>query len=130
MPSAARLLLYSYVQRNVNVQDNTTQYLESVVRLLLCSCFYRDQSCVSTVPLSGFLHRHRIGLHHQHRARSYSCVGLGWLNGVTQYWSRNLCGFAYHRSTSICTGFRIHHTSLVVRVAISAFVNSLKCKSK
>ncbi|KRY04262.1 hypothetical protein T12_11899 [Trichinella patagoniensis] len=22
---------------------------------------------------------------------------LGWLNGVTQYWSRNLCGFAYHR---------------------------------
>ncbi|KRY37669.1 hypothetical protein T01_6760 [Trichinella spiralis] len=72
----------------------------------------------------------RIGLHHQHRARSYSCVGLGWLNGVTQYWSRNLCGFAYHRSTSICTGFRIHHTSLVVRVAISAFVNSLKCKSK
>ncbi|KRX65117.1 hypothetical protein T09_2282 [Trichinella sp. T9] len=27
-PSAARLLLYSYVQRNVNVQDNTTQYLE------------------------------------------------------------------------------------------------------
>ncbi|KRX35246.1 hypothetical protein T05_10034 [Trichinella murrelli] len=31
------------------------------------------------------------GLHHQHRARSYSCV-----NGVTQYRSRNLCGFAYH----------------------------------
>ncbi|XP_003380398.1 conserved hypothetical protein [Trichinella spiralis] len=61
MPSAARLLLYSYVQRNVNVQDNTTQYLESVVRLLLCSCFYRDQSCVSTVPLSGFLHRHTMG---------------------------------------------------------------------
>ncbi|XP_003380372.1 hypothetical protein Tsp_06083, partial [Trichinella spiralis] len=28
--SAARLLLYSYVQRNVNVQDNTTQYLERV----------------------------------------------------------------------------------------------------
>ncbi|KRZ89958.1 hypothetical protein T08_14749 [Trichinella sp. T8] len=24
---------------------------------------------------------------------------LGWLNGVTQYWSRNLCGFAYHRRT-------------------------------
>ncbi|KRX64063.1 hypothetical protein T09_15490 [Trichinella sp. T9] len=38
---------------------------------------------------------------------------LGWLNGVTQYWSRNLCGFAYHRSA-------IHPTSLV-RVAISAF---------
>ncbi|KRX44522.1 hypothetical protein T05_10213 [Trichinella murrelli] len=29
-PSAARLLLYSFVQRNVNVQDNTTQYLERV----------------------------------------------------------------------------------------------------
>ncbi|XP_003380026.1 hypothetical protein Tsp_05757 [Trichinella spiralis] len=27
-PSAARLLLYSYVQRKVNVQNNTTQYLE------------------------------------------------------------------------------------------------------
>ncbi|KRY29075.1 hypothetical protein T03_7475, partial [Trichinella britovi] len=38
------------------------------------------------------------GLHHQHRAniRSYSCFSLGWLNGVTQYRSRNLCGFAYH----------------------------------
>ncbi|KRY47584.1 hypothetical protein T03_12440 [Trichinella britovi] len=32
-------------------------------------------------------------LHHQHRARSYTCVSLSWLNGVTQYWSRNLCGF-------------------------------------
>ncbi|KRX85154.1 hypothetical protein T06_9706 [Trichinella sp. T6] len=30
-PSAARLLLYSYVQRNLfDVQDNTTQYLEEV----------------------------------------------------------------------------------------------------
>ncbi|KRX85053.1 hypothetical protein T06_3144 [Trichinella sp. T6] len=27
-PSAARLLLYSFVQRNVNVQDDTAQYLE------------------------------------------------------------------------------------------------------
>ncbi|XP_003369883.1 conserved hypothetical protein, partial [Trichinella spiralis] len=53
--------------------------------------------------------------------RLYSCVGLSWPNGVTQYCSRNLCGFAYHRSTSICTGFRIHHTSLVVHVAISSF---------
>ncbi|KRY15938.1 hypothetical protein T12_6712 [Trichinella patagoniensis] len=31
-------------------------------------------------------------------SRSYSCVSLGWLNGVTQYWSRNLCGFAYHHA--------------------------------
>ncbi|KRZ82443.1 hypothetical protein T08_14133, partial [Trichinella sp. T8] len=23
-------------------------------------------------------------LHHQHRARSYTCVSLSWLNGVTQ----------------------------------------------
>ncbi|KRX21989.1 hypothetical protein T07_13440 [Trichinella nelsoni] len=43
------------------------------------------------------------GLHHQHRARSYSCVSLGWLNDST------------------CAGFRIHRTSLVVRVAINAF---------
>ncbi|KRX28808.1 hypothetical protein T06_5562, partial [Trichinella sp. T6] len=28
---------------------------------LLCSCFSRDQSCVSTVPLPGFLHRHTMG---------------------------------------------------------------------
>ncbi|KRX28663.1 hypothetical protein T05_15688 [Trichinella murrelli] len=24
---------------------------------------------------------------------------ISWLNGVTQYWFRNLCGFAYHSST-------------------------------
>ncbi|KRZ81425.1 hypothetical protein T08_8014 [Trichinella sp. T8] len=42
---------------------------------------------------------YRNGLHHQHRARSYSCVSLGWSKDVTQYWSRNLCGFAYHRNT-------------------------------
>ncbi|KRY61242.1 hypothetical protein T03_13030 [Trichinella britovi] len=49
MPSAARLLLYSYVQRNVNVQDNTTQYLErvwlatpSAARLLLYSYVQRN----------------------------------------------------------------------------------------
>ncbi|KRX46622.1 hypothetical protein T06_459, partial [Trichinella sp. T6] len=86
---------------------------------LLCSCFYRDQSCVSTVPLSGFFHRHsesefyalcysnglcQNGLHYQHRARSYSCVSFRWLNGVTQYWSRNLCGFAYYRNTSHKSG--------------------------
>ncbi|KRX38184.1 hypothetical protein T06_2673 [Trichinella sp. T6] len=42
--------------------------------------------------LTHFAH-YRNGLHHQHRARSYSCV-----NGVTQYRSRNLGGFVYHRS--------------------------------
>ncbi|KRY06085.1 hypothetical protein T12_5438, partial [Trichinella patagoniensis] len=43
------------------------------------------------------MYKNLNGLHHQHRAniRSNSCVSLGWLNGVTQYWSRNLCGFAY-----------------------------------
>ncbi|KRZ94542.1 hypothetical protein T08_437 [Trichinella sp. T8] len=51
----------------------------------------------SIVHHTHFAH-YRNGLHHQHRALSYSCVSLGWLNGVTQYWSRNLCGFAYHRN--------------------------------
>ncbi|XP_003380785.1 conserved hypothetical protein, partial [Trichinella spiralis] len=58
--------------------------------------------------------------------RSYSCVGLSWLNGVIQYWSRNLCGFAYYRSTESSMSYG-HHTSLVVRVAISAFAH-LFCK--
>ncbi|KRY18333.1 hypothetical protein T12_6389, partial [Trichinella patagoniensis] len=52
--------------------------------------------CAITKISTHFAH-YRNGLHHQHRARSYSCVSLGWLNGVTQYWSRNLCGFPYHR---------------------------------
>ncbi|KRY26584.1 hypothetical protein T03_10533, partial [Trichinella britovi] len=51
------------------------------------------------------------GLHHQHRAniRSYSCFSLGWLNGVTQYRSRNLCGFAYHSNTSHKSGSACCH---------------------
>ncbi|KRY03380.1 hypothetical protein T12_11349, partial [Trichinella patagoniensis] len=53
--------------------------------------------CAITKISTHFGH-YRNGLHHQHRALSYSCVSLGWLNGVTQYWSRNLCGFAYHRT--------------------------------
>ncbi|KRY61290.1 hypothetical protein T03_9961 [Trichinella britovi] len=44
------------------------------------------------------MYKNLNGLHHQHPARLYSCVSLGWLNGVTQYWFRNLCGFAYHSS--------------------------------
>ncbi|KRZ95237.1 hypothetical protein T08_593 [Trichinella sp. T8] len=43
------------------------------------------------------MYKNLNGLHHQHRARSYYCVSFRWLNGVTQYWSRNLCGFAYYR---------------------------------
>ncbi|XP_003380265.1 hypothetical protein Tsp_05979 [Trichinella spiralis] len=151
--AAARLLLYSYVQRNVNVQDNTTQYMERVwfdycsvhvstvishvsQRFRFLVFFIVTQWVVSVqwnyfyeleylslmvvrVSLNGLKRCTKIcknGLHHQHRVdvRSYSCVSLSWLNAVTQYWSRNLCGFAYHRST-------IHHTSLLVRVAISAF---------
>ncbi|KRX46283.1 hypothetical protein T09_13138, partial [Trichinella sp. T9] len=46
--------------------------------------------CAITKISTHFAH-YRNGLHHQHRALSYSCVCLGWLNGVTQYWSRNLC---------------------------------------
>ncbi|KRX33985.1 hypothetical protein T05_15880 [Trichinella murrelli] len=43
------------------------------------------------------MYKNLNGLHHQHREdiRSYSCVSLSWLNGVTQYCSRNLCGFAF-----------------------------------
>ncbi|KRY23009.1 hypothetical protein T01_4098 [Trichinella spiralis] len=52
--------------------------------------------CAITKISIHFAH-YRDGIHRQHRARSYSCVSLGWLNGVTHYWSRNLCGFAYHR---------------------------------
>ncbi|KRX32937.1 hypothetical protein T05_13024, partial [Trichinella murrelli] len=41
--------------------------------------------------------------------RSYSCVSLSWSNGVTQYWSRNLCGFAYRRNTSYKSGSACCH---------------------
>ncbi|KRX24825.1 hypothetical protein T07_9947 [Trichinella nelsoni] len=124
--SAARLLLYSYVQRNqwvVSVQWNYFYKLEylslMVVQVSLnglkrctkilyvniietfwnsyCSFQHgmsRILQCVLNVPSQNKY----TGLNHQHRARSYSCVSLGWLNGVTQYWSRNLCGFAYRRS--------------------------------
>ncbi|XP_003380187.1 hydroxyacylglutathione hydrolase, partial [Trichinella spiralis] len=67
-PSAARLLLYSYVQRNVNVQDNITQYLE---RMWFDYCSVHVSTVISHV-------------------------------------------FQQFR-------FLIHHTSLVVRVATSAF---------
>ncbi|KRX34908.1 hypothetical protein T05_8895, partial [Trichinella murrelli] len=76
----------------------------------------------------------RNGLHHQHRARSYSCVSLGWLHGVTQYCSRNLCGFAYRRSyivnivdlrwfsdTSHKSGSACCHQCVCVHTAMNAF---------
>ncbi|KRX85099.1 hypothetical protein T06_13421, partial [Trichinella sp. T6] len=77
-PSAARLLLYLYVQRNFDY----------------CSVHV---STVSSHSAFWFSSSSQNGLHHQHRAdiRSFSCVILSWLNGVTQYCSRNLCGFAY-----------------------------------
>ncbi|XP_003380858.1 hypothetical protein Tsp_07004 [Trichinella spiralis] len=91
-----------------------------------CSCQHgmsRLPQCALNVPSDQMMMENleKNGFHHQHRARSYSCVNLGWLNGVTQYWSRNLCGFAYYRSTESSMSYG-HHTSLVVRVAISAFV--------
>ncbi|KRX62981.1 hypothetical protein T06_7870, partial [Trichinella sp. T6] len=58
------------------------------------------------------------GLYHQHRALSYSCVSLGWLNGVTQYWSRNLSIYREFSRLALVFGYI---TSLVMRVAISAF---------
>ncbi|XP_003366928.1 phospholipase [Trichinella spiralis] len=82
----------------------------------------RLPQCALNVPSDQMMMENleKNGFHHQHRARSYSCVNLGWINGVTQYWSRNLCGFAYYRSTESSMSYG-HHTSLVVRVAISAF---------
>ncbi|KRX44209.1 hypothetical protein T09_6309, partial [Trichinella sp. T9] len=58
---------------------------------------------------------YRNGLHHQHRAdiRSYSCVSLSCLMALPSI-APEICGFAYRRCT-------IHHTSLIVRVAIRAF---------
>ncbi|KRY08258.1 hypothetical protein T03_598 [Trichinella britovi] len=64
--------------------------------------------CAITKISTHFAH-YRNGLHHQHRARSYSCVSLGWLHGVTQYCSRNLCGFAYRRYTSHKSGSACCH---------------------
>ncbi|KRZ89959.1 hypothetical protein T08_4472 [Trichinella sp. T8] len=89
-PSAARLLLYSYVQRNF---DYCSVHVSSVIshvsqQFRFLVFFIVTQWVVSV----------QNGLHHQHRARSYTCVSSRWLNGVTQYWSRNLCGFAYYRS--------------------------------
>ncbi|KRX26397.1 hypothetical protein T07_277 [Trichinella nelsoni] len=84
-----------------NVRQHNGNVLEF---LLLLPTWYvtfisMRSKCAITKISTPFAH-YRNGLHHQHRARSYSsCVSLSWLNGVTQYWSRNLCGFAYHRST-------------------------------
>ncbi|KRZ47722.1 hypothetical protein T02_524 [Trichinella nativa] len=65
------------------------------------------------------------GLHHQHRARSYSCV-----NGVTQYRSRNLCGFVYHRSIHNHVDKYVitkHHYQLMpLSLATSGFRDAVK----
>ncbi|KRX35249.1 hypothetical protein T05_5326 [Trichinella murrelli] len=49
-PSAARRLLYSYVKRNVNVQDNTTQYLERLWPQALPSGYARGQIKICICP--------------------------------------------------------------------------------
>ncbi|KRZ50417.1 hypothetical protein T02_16079 [Trichinella nativa] len=72
-------------------------------------------SYVSTVPVSSSLQN---GLHYQHREdiRSYSCVSLSWLNGVTQYYcSRNLCDFAY------CNKYYLVPFATRVRMDVKAF---------
>ncbi|KRY53416.1 hypothetical protein T03_12896, partial [Trichinella britovi] len=70
-------------------------------------------SHVSTISLSGFLHRHSKNefLHFviamgfpQWIEKMYKNL---WLNGVTQYCSRNLCGFAY-RNTYIVNIVDLH----------------------
>ncbi|XP_003380711.1 hypothetical protein Tsp_06865 [Trichinella spiralis] len=77
-PSAARLLLYSYVQRNVfNIVD--------------------------WLPLILF---HYCSVH---------------VSTVIRHVSQQFRFLVFFIVTSTCAGFRIHHTSLVVRVAISAF---------
>ncbi|KRY41096.1 hypothetical protein T01_6686, partial [Trichinella spiralis] len=129
-PSAARLLLHSYVQRNFDycsvhvstVISHVSQQFRFLVFFIVTqwvvsvqwNYFYKLEYLslmVVQVSLNGL-----NGLHHQHRAdiRSYSCVGLRWLNGVSQYWSRNLW-------LRLSQEYDIHHTCLVVRVAISAF---------
>ncbi|KRY07468.1 hypothetical protein T12_12211 [Trichinella patagoniensis] len=58
-PSAARLLLHSYVQRNVNVQDNTMQNLE---RVWFDYCSIHVSTVVSHVSQQfRFTHRHTMG---------------------------------------------------------------------
>ncbi|XP_003380397.1 hypothetical protein Tsp_06108 [Trichinella spiralis] len=74
--------------------------------------------CAITKISTHFAH-YRNGLHHQHRARSYSCVSLSWLKPLFSI-VPEIC-VASLITGSICTGFRIHHTSLVVRVAITAY---------
>ncbi|KRZ47841.1 hypothetical protein T02_9142 [Trichinella nativa] len=128
-PSAARLLLYSYVQRNVsNIVDwlplilvnlkfefyirhfdycsvHVSTVISHVSQQFRFLVFFIVTQWVVSVQWNYFykleylslmvvqMYKNLNGLHHQHRARSYSCV-----NGVTQYRSRNLCGFVYHRS--------------------------------
>ncbi|KRX77010.1 hypothetical protein T06_12674 [Trichinella sp. T6] len=67
-PSAARLFLYSYVQRNLfDVQDNTTQYLEELLvacalyelRIAFDYCSLHVSTVISYVSQQfRFLHRH------------------------------------------------------------------------
>ncbi|KRY55624.1 hypothetical protein T03_176, partial [Trichinella britovi] len=72
-------------------------------------------SHVSTISLSGFLHRHSKNefLHFVIAMGMHDIINIelfhtpAWLNGVTQYCSRNLCGFAY-RNTYIVNIVDLH----------------------
>ncbi|KRY37131.1 hypothetical protein T01_10715 [Trichinella spiralis] len=101
-----KIYVRSYSCVTLSWLNGVTQYCSRN----MCGFAYRRTYIVNIVDLrwfsdtshkSGSACCHQCvwnGLHHQLRARSYSCVSLGWLNCVTQYLSRNLCGFAYHRS--------------------------------
>ncbi|KRX51581.1 hypothetical protein T09_6085, partial [Trichinella sp. T9] len=141
MPSAARLLLYSYVQRNFDycsvhvstVISHVSQQFRFMVFFIVTQWVVSGQwnylykleylsLMVVQVSLNGLKRCTKIcknGLHHQHRAdiRSYSCVSLSCLMALPSI-APEICGFAYRRCT-------IHHTSLIVRVAIRAFADTL-----
>ncbi|KRX64941.1 hypothetical protein T09_2895, partial [Trichinella sp. T9] len=83
----------------VSVQWNYLYKLEYLSLMVIRVSLNGLKRC--TKICNTYFAHYRNGLHHQHREdiRSYSCVSLSWLYGVTQYWSRNLCDFAYCNST-------------------------------
>ncbi|KRY33320.1 hypothetical protein T01_9469, partial [Trichinella spiralis] len=101
-----RLRLCPRVNKNLHIPAG---YAESILLHNIClqggyANFHLLLGYAQGIP-SGFpqwiekMYKNLNGLHHQHRVdvRSYSCVSLSWLNGVTQYCSRNMCGFACRR---------------------------------
>ncbi|KRX44521.1 hypothetical protein T05_1038 [Trichinella murrelli] len=100
----------------IHVQDNTTQYLE---RVWFDYCSVHVSTVISHVSqqfrfLVFFIVTQwvvSVQWNYLYKLEYLSlmvvqvslnglkrCTKICWLNGVTQYWSRNLCGFAYHRN--------------------------------